>query len=93
MDHVKIKYEMISVDELNFDLKNPRIAQWLEMYGDNVDDNAMKLALQRGGSDNRAAGPSYRSLQESIRTNGGVLVTLKFAPALRLRPSQLLTQL
>lgn len=73
MDHVESKYEMVSVGELNLDLKNPRIAQWMEMYGDNVDDNAMKLALQRGGSDDRAAGPSYRSLQESIRTNGGVI--------------------
>lgn len=73
MNNVKVKYEIVQVDQLNLDLKNPRIAQWMEMYGGNVNDDAMKLALQRGGSDDKAAGPSFRSLQESIRTNSGVI--------------------
>jgi len=68
-----ITYERIPVKQLKLDTKNPRIAQWLEMYGDKVSDEAMKLALQRGGSDDKVAGPSYRGLQESIRTNRGVI--------------------
>jgi len=73
MNNSTVKYEMVEVDQLVLDLSNPRIAQWMEMYGENVNDDAMKLALQRGGSDDKAAGPSYRSLQESIRTNSGVI--------------------
>jgi hypothetical protein len=68
-----ITYEMVPVKELKLDTKNPRIAQWVEMYGDKISDEAMKLALQRGGSDDKVAGPSYRGLQESIRTNRGVI--------------------
>lgn len=73
MDSIPIKYESVPVDELDLDLTNPRIAQWVEMYGENVNDDAMKLALQKGGSEDKVAGPSYRSLQESIRTNSGVI--------------------
>jgi len=73
MDKSAVKYEMVPIDRLELDVKNPRIAQWVEMYGDDVSEDAMKLALQRGGSDDKVAGPSYRSLQESIKTNGGVI--------------------
>lgn len=68
-----ITYERIPVKQLKLDTKNPRIAQWIEMYGKEVTDEHMKLALQRGGSDDKVAGPSYRSLKESIRTNRGVI--------------------
>ena len=68
-----MKYEMVSVKQLKLDTKNPRIAKWVEMYGDNVPDDAMKLALQTGGRDDGVSGPSYRGLQESIRTNRGVI--------------------
>ena len=27
------RFELLSVDEIKLDLKNPRIAKWLEMYG------------------------------------------------------------
>ncbi len=56
MENVTVKYELVEVDQLVLDLNNPRIAQWMEMYGANVNDEAMKLALQRGGSDDKAAG-------------------------------------
>lgn len=68
-----VTYERVPVKQLKLDTKNPRIAQWIEMYGDNVTDEHMKLALQRGGSDDKVTGPSYRSLKESIRTNRGVI--------------------
>ena len=58
---------------MKLDTKNPRIAQWIEMYGENVTDEHMKLALQRGGSDDKITGSSPRSLKESIRTNRGVI--------------------
>ena len=73
MENATVQYTMVEVEKLDLDLKNPRIAQWMEMYGEHVSDDAMKLALQRGGSDDKATGPSYRSLQESIRTNNGVI--------------------
>ena len=68
-----ITYEMVPVKQLKLDIENPRIARWIEMYGDNVTDEHMKLALQTGGSDDKVTGPSYRSLKESIKTNRGVI--------------------
>lgn len=73
MANSKVTYEMVSVDLLELDVKNPRIAQWIEMYGESVDENGMKLALMRGGPDDAAAGTSYSGLKQSIRTNGGVV--------------------
>lgn len=68
-----ITYERVPVRQLKLDTENPRVAEWIEMYGEEVTDEHMKLALQRGGSDDKVAGPSYRSLKESIRTNRGVI--------------------
>jgi ParB-like chromosome segregation protein Spo0J len=69
----KVKFEMVPVDQLVLDTNNPRIAKWLEMYRGDVGEAAMKLALVAGGRDSDVAGPSYTSLKQSIRTNGGVI--------------------
>ena len=73
MSETAAVYDLLPVKQLKLDTENPRIAQWIEMYGDKVTDEHMKLALQVGGSDDGAAGPSYRSLRESIKTNRGVI--------------------
>ena len=73
MSEAATAYERLPVKQLKLDTENPRIAQWIEMYGDKVTDDHLKLALERGGSDDGATGPSYRSLRESIRTNRGVI--------------------
>ena len=66
MEKGSITYKSVLVKQLKLDTKNPRIAQWIEMYGEDVTDEHMKLALQRGGSDDKVTGPSYRSLKESM---------------------------
>jgi hypothetical protein len=73
MDKNRVKYEMVPVDKLVLDTNNPRIAKWLEMYRGDISEAAMKLALAAGGRDSDVAGPSYSSLKQSIRTNGGVI--------------------
>lgn len=72
MEQKKLKFEMVPVDSLNWDVKNPRVAQWITMYT-NVDEAGMRLALGRGGADDGGVGPSYVALKQSIRTNGGVI--------------------
>lgn len=76
MDESKVKYEIVPVDQLELDMKNPRIAKWVEMYGDNVNDEAIKLAIGAGtgyGEGEAISGPSYSALREAIRTNGGII--------------------
>jgi hypothetical protein len=65
-------YEMVSIDKLELDVKNPRIALWMEMYKDGISEAGMKLALMRGGPDDTTGGTSFLGLKQSIKTNGGV---------------------
>jgi hypothetical protein len=69
----KVRFEIVPVDQLMLDTNNPRIAKWLEMYRGDVGEAGMKLALAAGGRDSEVAGPSFTSLKQSIRTNGGVI--------------------
>jgi hypothetical protein len=66
-------YEMVPIDTLEMDVKNPRIALWMEMYKDGVNEAGMKLALMRGGPDDTTGGTSFLGLKQSIKTNGGVI--------------------
>lgn len=76
MDKSKTTYEILPINQLELDLKNPRIAKWIEMYGDDVSDEGIRLALGAGmpsGEGEPVSGPSYSSLREAIRTNGGII--------------------
>ena len=63
-------HEMIPIEKIKLDHKNPRIAQILEKYGENVSSEAIALALNGGASD---SGTTYEGLRESIKTSGGVV--------------------
>lgn len=66
------RFERLRVDSLQMDLANPRIAKYIEMYGDEITAEQMALAL--GASDpTEGSSTTFYSLRESIRTNGGVI--------------------
>jgi hypothetical protein len=55
------------------DRSNPRIAKWLEMYGGEITAEQMSLALGAGDPSTSETQTTFRSLRESIRTNGGLI--------------------
>lgn len=63
-----MKYMDLSIDLVKLDLNNPRISQWVKMYGDNLTSEAVALAL--GGGEKAS---SYAALKESIKVNGGII--------------------
>lgn len=69
---MKSKYQELSIDIINLDFDNPRIAKFLELYGkDTITSEAISLALG-GGTDDKN-GTSYSSLKESIKANQGII--------------------
>jgi hypothetical protein len=73
MDRKQFKYERLQVDKIILDMMNPRIAKWVEMYGDNITAEQMGLALGAGSSYDGEGGASFSSLKQSIETNGGII--------------------
>jgi hypothetical protein len=67
------RYELVPIDEIHLDLKNPRIAKWVDIYGDEIPAEQIALALGAGSGQEDQRGPSFLSLQQSIRTNGGII--------------------
>ena len=65
------KYQELEIDKIILDYQNPRIAQYIEIYGDNISAEAISLALGSGAEDKNAT--TYASLEESIRINNGVI--------------------
>lgn len=66
-----MKYEKLSINEVELDLENPRIKQWLEIYGDDVTSEGISLALS--ASSGSSSTSSYTTLKESIKVNGGII--------------------
>lgn len=64
-------YELLPIENIDLDKDNPRIKQWIEMYGDNVTSEGISLALQATSGDNSSS--SYTALKESIRNNQGII--------------------
>ena len=67
------QFAMLPVETLVLDTSNPRVARYIEMYGGEVTDEQMSLAL---GAANYAQGEStttFQSLRASIRTHGGLI--------------------
>lgn len=73
MEKKQFIYERLPVDDIVLDMNNPRIAKWVEMYGDTITTAQMALALGAGSSFNGEGGPSFSDLKQSIETNGGVI--------------------
>ncbi len=66
-------FESLPVASLTLDYENPRIAQWISIYGGEPTAEQVALALGAGSSDEESAGTTFRSLKESIRTNEGII--------------------
>jgi hypothetical protein len=67
------QFEILPVKKLVLDLENPRIAQWISIYGSSPTAEQIALALGAGSSEEESPGPSFRALKESIRTNKGII--------------------
>lgn len=64
---MKTEYKQLSLEQIELDYENPRIARMLEMYGEGpIPPEAVALAL--GSSE-----ASYESLKSSILTNKGII--------------------
>lgn len=66
MDYLKIP-----ISKIELDLENPRIKQWLEIYGEDITSEAIALALSV--SSGAATTSTYTALKESIRVNQGII--------------------
>lgn len=66
-----MEYIKLSIDEVELDINNPRIQQYLEMYGDDITSDGIALALN--GSSGASSTSTYQTLKESIRVNGGII--------------------
>ena len=56
-------YQELNIEVLTLDIKNPRISQYLDMYGDNISAEGIALALTGSASDGST---SFSALRESI---------------------------
>jgi hypothetical protein len=68
-------HKLIPIDEIDLDLGNPRIARFLEIYGTTPSAQQIAFALREGvaDDDSNETSTTFRSLKESIRTNGGLI--------------------
>ena len=61
----------LSINDVKLDLDNPRIKQWLEIYGDNITSEGIALALS--ASSGSSSTSTYTALKESIKVNRGII--------------------
>ncbi len=73
MAETKVTYELVPINYLELDIENPRIKKWIEMYGPNVTEEQMALALGAGTREDGESGPTFMSLKQSIRTHRGII--------------------
>jgi hypothetical protein len=66
-------FQRVPVDQLTLDLRNPRIAKWVEMYGAKISAEQMSLALGAESGQAEESSTTFYSLRESIKTNGGII--------------------
>ena len=67
------KFLKLPIEKLELDISNPRIAKFIEMYGDDITAEQMSLALGAGETPTEGNNTTFYSLRESIRTNGGII--------------------
>ena len=68
---VKSTYQLIPTEQIEFDRENPRIKVALEKYGDKLDEQRIRFALQTA-TEGSSTVSSYRSLKDSCKTLAGV---------------------
>ena len=76
---MKSTYQRIQTNQVEFDRENPRIKVALEKYGDKLNNERIRFALQTA-TEGSASTSSYRSLKDSIRAAGGISVPIAVAP-------------
>jgi len=78
---VQSTYNLIPIptQQIDFDRENPRIKVALEKYGDKLDDQRIRFALQTA-TEGSASASSYRSLKDSIRAAQGISVPIVVWP-------------
>ena len=69
----KCRYEILDIDSVLLDTTNPRIRQWIEIYGNNPTAEHLHLALGVGVNEGQSTSTTFQSLKESIRTNQGLI--------------------
>ena len=65
-----MRYKELSIEDVQLDIQNPRIKQFLEMYGDNITSEGIALALSASGG---STSSSHTALKESIKVNRGLI--------------------
>ncbi len=76
---MKSTYSLVPTHQIDFDRENPRIKVALEKYGDKLDDQRIRFALQTA-TEGSASTSSYRSLKDSIRAARGISVPIVVWP-------------
>lgn len=66
-----MEYMKLPIDKVKLDLDNPRIKQWLEIYGDDITSEGIALALS--ASSGTSSTSTYSALKESIKVNKGII--------------------
>lgn len=64
------RYQELKINLLELDINNPRISQYLDMYGNNITAEGIALALSGSSSDGST---TYTALRESIRVHKGII--------------------
>ena len=67
------QFAMLPVETLVLDTSNPRVARYIEMYGGEVTDEQMSLALGAANYEQGESTTTFQSLRASIRTHGGLI--------------------
>ncbi|MCY3827079.1 MAG: hypothetical protein OXG10_06850 [Candidatus Dadabacteria bacterium] len=68
---MKESYDTLNVEEIDFDIDNPRIKMALEKYGDRLNAERIYFAL-RTATDGEQKTSSFSSLKDSIHANKGI---------------------
>ena len=68
-------YHSVPTDQIAFDDQNPRIKVALEKYGDKLDEQRIRFALQTA-TEGLSTTSSYRSLKDSIRAARGISIPI-----------------
>ena len=76
---MKSTYRSIGIKQIDFDKANPRIKVALQKYGDKLDDQRIRFALQTA-TEGSSSTSSYRSLRDSIRAARGISVPIVVRP-------------
>ncbi len=66
-----MEYLELPIESVKLDVNNPRIKQYVEIYGENITSEAIALALSASGGSSSSS--TYTSLRESIRVNKGII--------------------